>query len=129
MTPESLESERFDLTGVEQATVNTFMCIMSFTDFLNDQRPPSELKANSFVDHSAVLTETFSPNMVKGVAVGILMKMNQLRQNIAQDRTANSADKSLANMVFLVSSMLATAIGAMSSDPGSVSKNGRFGAR
>ena len=54
------------------------------------------------------------------------MKVNQLRQNIAQDRTTNSADKSLANMLFLVSSMLATAIGAMSSDPGFVKKSTKF---
>jgi hypothetical protein len=92
------------------------MSLMTFNDFLKDQRPPSEPQTNAFPDEITILGEAFSPNLVKTAAVGILMKVNQLRQNIAQDRTANSTDKSLANMLFLLTSMLAVAIGAMS-DP------------
>ena len=128
MTPENLEGETLIQLVAQQATVNTFMNFMTFTDFLKDQRPHSA-QANTFPDEITGLPESFSQTVVKTAAVGILVKMNQLRRNVEQDRNAISADKSLASMLFLLSSMLATAIGGMSDEPGSVSRNGRSGAR
>ena len=98
-------------SGVAWVTVNTFMSIR-FTDFVKDQRPPSEPQTHASPNDFTVLPESFSSTLVKTAAVGILVKMNQLRRHVAQDRSATNADKSLAEMLFLLSSLLATTIGA-----------------
>jgi hypothetical protein len=45
-----------------------------------------------------------------------LLKVGQLRQNVLQDRTADSAEKSLANMVFFLAGMVSVMIGGISGD-------------
>ena len=84
------------------------MSLMNFANYIDNTGRPNE---------PAVLTETFSTTVVKAAAVGILMKMNQLRQRIEQDRTADSAQKSIASMLFLMASMLTVAIASMTKGP------------
>jgi len=82
----------------------------TFTEF-STERHHSEFEPGN----TDVLSEALSPRFVKTAAVGILMRIGQLRQSVVQDRTANSADKAFAGMLFLLSSMLAASIGAMES--------------
>jgi hypothetical protein len=53
---------------------------------------------------------------VKTAAVALLVKIGQLRQSVIQDRTADAADRSIASMIFYLSSMIAVLVGGISSD-------------
>src|SRR5690349_7032814 len=95
--------------------------MMSFVEFQDCGSYGGDL--TEFVE-DVLLQEgiTISPSVAKIGAVGILMKMSQLRQKIEQDGTAGNAEKSLAGMLFLVASMQALAIGVLGGDPGLVSR-------
>jgi hypothetical protein len=68
------------------------------------------------LDPSAELTEAFSSGIVKTAAVALLVKIGQLRQSVIQDRRADSAERSLASMMFFLASMTAVLIGGITSD-------------
>lgn len=53
---------------------------------------------------------------MKTAAVALLVKIGQLRQSVIQDRTADAADRSIASMIFYLSSMIAVLVGGISSD-------------
>ena len=90
---------------------------MTFSEFSTDQNAELDrLMKNAGLDPSAELTEAFSTGLVKTAAVALLVKMGQLRQNVIQDRTADSAERSIANMMFYLSSMIAVLVGGISSD-------------
>jgi hypothetical protein len=93
------------------------MGLMTFSEFSTDQNAELDrLMKNAGLDPSAELTEAFSTGLVKTAAVALLVKMGQLRQNVIQDRTADSAERSIANMMFYLSSMIAVLVGGISSD-------------
>ena len=69
---------------------------MTFANYNKSSRPKD-----------SVLAETFSVAQTRTAALGMLAKMTQLRQRIEQDRNADSAQKVLADMLFVLSSMLA----------------------
>lgn len=96
-------------------TINTGM--MTFADFQTNQDPElHRIMKDSGLDPDAELTEAFSSGLVKTAAVALLVKIGQLRQNVTQDRMADFSEKSLANMLFHLSSMIAVLIGGIASD-------------
>jgi hypothetical protein len=91
--------------------------MMTFADFLADHNPELDrLLKSTGSDPSAELTEAFSSGLVKTAAIALLLKIGQARQNVLQDRTADSAHKSIANMLFSLGGMIAVLIGGISSD-------------
>jgi hypothetical protein len=99
-----------ELLLVARSLLNTFMRPIKFTDFLSDLETPAD---GYGVDESAVIVEALSPGVAKTAAIGIVMKMAQLRRRIEDDRTADGATQSLASMVFLLGSMLAVTFGTI----------------
>lgn len=91
---------------------------MRFIDYLES------LNADG-IDENAFLPESVSGTVVKAAAVGILVRMSQLRQSIVQDRASTTADRCLGRMLFLLASLLAVAIGAIESDSGLVTQGKR----
>jgi hypothetical protein len=67
-------------------------------------------------EQCAQLAEALSAGIAKAGAVGLLVRISQLRTRIAQDRTAGTAQKNLAEMIFLASSMVALGIGTIRGD-------------
>jgi hypothetical protein len=96
--------------------LNTFAQFVADSNTLRDQ---SETTVN----------EAFSPALAKTAAVGIMIKLSQLRQRIDQDKTASNAQKSTGTMLFLVASMLAVAIGTLNGDPEMTKRARAFGSR
>jgi hypothetical protein len=79
--------------------------MMKFCEYVADRNPTSALDPDGLLDdagwvENAVLAESFSATSVKTVAVGILLKLSQLRQQILHDRTAGSGERALSNMIF-----------------------------
>jgi len=64
-------------------------------------------------EKTTVLAETLNGSQIRSAALGMLAKMSQLHQRVDQD----SAQKSIADMLFVLSSMLALAIGSAGGDP------------
>jgi len=107
---------------------------MTFAAYVAKQHPFSKIDVNTFGNdanllESAAPTEGISPGLAKTAAIGILMRIPQLRATVVQDRNAGGAAKSIAQMMFLLASMLAVAIGAMNSDAELVKKAKGSGSR
>ena len=88
------------------------MRLKTFAEYLANQ----DLGSEPHTEAVGPVNEAFSEGFVKSAAVGIMMKIAQMRQTVLKDGTANQAQKSLANMLFLLASMVAVSIGGMSRD-------------
>jgi hypothetical protein len=94
-----------------------------FSEFSTDQDAELDrILKDAGLDQSSELTGAFSSGVVKTAAVVLLVKIGQLRQNVIHDRTADSAEKSLASMMFYLSSMIAVLVGGISSDADSLNR-------
>jgi len=93
------------------------MGIMTFADYLDS--------ANEAGINESALSETASGTVAKAATVGILLKMSQLRQNVAQDRMSTSADRSIASMLLMLASLVTVGIGTMASDSDLVNQGRR----
>jgi hypothetical protein len=98
------------------------MDLISFAQFVASSGSLSNLPEGT-------VNETFSPAIAKTAAVSLLMRLSQLRQRIDQDKTANTAQKSIGSMLFLLASMLAVAIGTINGDPELTNKARGLGSR
>jgi hypothetical protein len=80
--------------------------MMTFADFQANQDPElHSIMKDAGLDPSGELTEAFSSGLVKTAAVALLVKIRQLRQNVIHGRSADAADRSIASMMFYLSSM------------------------
>ena len=83
------------------------MSLMTFANYNKSSRPKE----------TTVLAEAFSMAQTRTAVIGMATRMSQLHQRVEQDRTADSAQRFIADMLFVLASMLTLAIGAIGSDP------------
>jgi hypothetical protein len=88
--------------------INTGMNLMTFAEYSDQERPA----ANNVMD--IVESALISPGVAKAAALAILIKMRTLRHQIQNPDT--EALSALSSQLVLLGSMLALAIGTMSSD-------------
>jgi hypothetical protein len=87
------------------------MSLLPFTDFT-----ANESLDDASPDQSAVIAEGLNATISRAGAVAGLIKINQLRQRVLQDRTAGAAEKNLAEMLFWVGSLAALVVGSITND-------------
>lgn len=80
-------------------------------------------------EEAALITESLSPGLGKTAAVGILLKLSQLKQKISQDWTATPADRTLAEMVVWLAGLMAISVAAVSNDVALANKGRSAGSR
>lgn len=81
------------------------------------------------LEESAVITEALSGTVSKAAAAGILLKLSQLKQKVAQDRTATPADRTLAEMVVWLAGLMAISVAAVTNDATLANKGRSAGSR